>query len=117
MDDELEFADEGGFDGGDVHFAIALGGVAVTDLEEGAFYKYGIVDGGAGDEFFVIEVAAVDPWWGAVPPAGFFWRGYAEAAEERMEGDIDAVGPVADHLFCVEGDDAHFAIEDLVGEE
>src|SRR5882757_4512884 len=117
VDDELEFPDEGGFDGGDVYFAVALGRMAVANLEKRAFYEYGIVDGGAGYEFLVIEVAAVDPWWGAVPATGIFWRGYAEAAEEGMEGDLDAFGPVADHFFCVEGDDSRFPIEYFIREE
>ena len=78
---------------------LALGGMAVADLEESAFYEYGIIEDCACHQLLVIEVAAMDPRWGAVPATGFFWRGDAEAAEERMEGDIDAVGPMGDHLL------------------
>ena len=51
------------------------------------------------------------------PASCFLWRGDAYAPEEGVEGDIDAFGEVAEHFFCVEVDDAHLAIEDLVGEE
>ena len=34
-----------------------------------------------------------------------------------MQGDVDAGGEVADHLVAVEGDDAGFAVGEVVGEE
>ena len=117
MDDELEGAGELGFECGDVDFAVALVGVAVSCFKESAFGVDGIVDGGAGDEFFVVHVAAVHPGWGGVVLAGGLGRCDADAAEEGMKRDVDAGGEVADHLFAVEGDEAGVAVGEVVGEE
>src|SRR5882724_1386661 len=117
VDDELQLPDEGGLDGGDVDFPVALGSMAVADLEQRSFYENWVIDSSAGDEFLVIQVAAMDPWWGAVPATGFLWRGYAQAAEKRMQGDLYSFRPVGDHFFCIQLDDLHLAVEDLVRQE
>ena len=117
MDDELEGAGELGFQGGDVDFAVALAGVAVADLEVGALGVDGNVERGASDHLFVVDVAGVHPGWGGVVFAGGFGWGDAHAAEEGVQGDVDAGGEVADHLFAVERDDAGAAVGKVVGEE
>lgn len=117
MDDELEGSGELGFEGGNVDLAVALGGVAVACFEERAFGVYGIEDGGAGDEFFIVHVAAVHPGWGGVVLAGGLGRCDADAAEEGVERNVDAGGEVADHLFAIKGDEAGVAVGEVVGEE
>jgi len=117
VDYELEGAGELGFEGGDVDFAVALAGVAVADFEESAFGVDGDVEGGAGDHLFVVDVAGVHPGWGGVVLAGGLGWGDAHAAEEGVEGDVDARGEVADHGGAVEGDDAGAAVGEVVGEE
>ncbi len=117
MDDELEGAGELGFERGDVDFAVALAGVAVSYFEVGALGVDGNVESGAGDHLFVVDVAGVHPGWGGVVFAGGFGRGDTHAAEEGVEGDVDAGGEVADHLFAVEWDDAGAAVGEVVGEE
>ena len=61
VDDELEGAGEHGLHGGDVDFAVALAGVAVTGFEECAFGVDGDVESGAGYHLFVVDVAGVHP--------------------------------------------------------
>ncbi len=117
VDYELEGAGELGFESGDVDFAVALAGVAVADFEESAFGVDGDVEGGAGDHLLIVDVAGVHPGWGGVVLAGGLGWGDAHAAEEGVEGDVDAGGEVADHLFAVEGDDAGAAVGEVVGEE
>jgi hypothetical protein len=117
VDDELEGSGELGFEGGDVDFAISLVGVAVSCFKESAFGVDGIEDGGAGDELFVVHVAAVHPGWGGVVLAGGLGRCDADAAEEGVERNVDAGGEVADHLFAIEGDEAGVTVGEVVGEE
>src|SRR2546430_146508 len=88
--------------------------MTVADLKKRPFYKNRIEDGCSRHQFLVIEVAAMDPRWGAVPATGFFWRRDAETAEKRMQGNIDAVGPMGNHFLCVERNDPHLPVEDLV---
>ncbi len=106
-----------GFEGGDVDFAVALAGVAVACFEESTFGVDGDVEGGAGDHLFVVDVAGVHPGWGGVVLAGGLGWGDAHAAEEGVEGDVDAGGEVADHVVAVERDDAGAAVGEVVGEE
>lgn len=82
-DDEAEDSGEGGLHGGDVDFAVSLSGVAVADFEERSFGVDRDVEGAAGDEFLVIEVAGVEPRRGAGDLAGVGRRCDAHAAEER----------------------------------
>ena len=117
VDDELEGAGELSFERGDVDFAVALIGVAVAYFKERAFGVDGIVDGGAGDELFIVHVATVHPGWGGVVLAGGFGWCDAHAAEEGMEGNVDAGSEVADHLFAVERDEAGVAVGEVVGQE
>jgi hypothetical protein len=117
VDDELEGAGELGLHGGDVDLAVALAGVAVAYFEESAFGVDGDIESGAGDHFFVVDVAGVHPGWGGVVLAGGLGRGDAHAAEERVQRDVDARGEVADHFVAVEGDDAGVAVGEVVGEE
>jgi hypothetical protein len=116
VDDELKGAGELGFEGGDVDFAVALAGVAVADFEVGSFGVDGDEEGGAGDHLLVVDVAGVHPGWGGVVFATL-GGGDAHAAEEGVEGDVDAGSEVADHLGAVERDDAGFAVGEVVGQE
>ncbi len=116
-DDEAEGTGERGFHGGDVDFAIALAGVAVADLEEGAFDVDGDVEGGAFDEVAVIHVAGVGAGGRAVELAGGGWRGDAHAAEEGVQGEGDVGGEAGDHVPAVEGDDAAVAILKILFEK
>ena len=59
--DELEGAGELGLHGGDVDLAVALAGVAVACLEECSLGVDGDIERGAGDHFFVVDVAGVHP--------------------------------------------------------
>ena len=116
-DEESERAGEGGFEGGDIDFAIALGCVAVADFEEGAGGVNGDEEGGSGDEAFVVEIAGVGAGRGAADPAGGFVGGNAHAAEERLKRDVDAIGEVGGHAVFVEGDDLGFLEGEVFGEE
>src|ERR1700761_5276937 len=46
MDDKLQFCNKGGLDSRNIDFSIALGGMAIPDLEQGALYKYRDKKGG-----------------------------------------------------------------------
>jgi hypothetical protein len=117
MHDELKGSGELGFEGCDVDFAVALVGVTVACFKERALSVDRIEDSSASDEFLVVHVAAVHPWWGGVVATGGFGWGDADAAEERVEGDLDAGSEAADHLFAVERDDPRFAVRKVVGQE
>ena len=56
--DELKRADERSFERGDVHFAVALPGVAVAHFKERAGRVHRNVERRAGDEVLVVHVAA-----------------------------------------------------------
>jgi hypothetical protein len=116
VDDELEGSGELGFESGDVDFSVALSGVAVADFEVRAFGVDGEIDGGAGDELLVVHVAAVHPGRSGVVFSAL-GGGDTHAAEEGMEGDVDAGREVSDHFGAVEGDEAGFAVGEVVGEE
>ena len=116
VDDELEGSSELGFESGDVDLAIALAGVAVTYFEVRTFGVDGEIDGGAGDEFLVVHVAAVHPGWGGVVLAAGC-GGDAHAAEEGVKRDVDAGSEVADHPGAIERDEAGVAVGEVVGEE
>jgi len=117
VEDELEGAGEEGFEGCDIDFAVALAGVAVSGLEEGAVGVDGIEDDGAGGELLVVHIAAVHPGRSGVPFAGGFGRRDAHGAEEGVKGDGDAGGKVGGHGLAVEGDDLGAAVGEVVGEE
>jgi len=116
VDDEAEGAGEVGFEGGDVDLAVALSGVAVAGLEEGAFGGDWDVKGGAGDELLVIHVAGVGVGRRAVD-AGGAGGGDAHGAEEGVEREVDARGEVGEHALAIEGDDARAAVRELLREE
>lgn len=117
MHDELKGSGELSFERCDIDFAIALVGMAVARFKERTFGVDGIVNRRAGDQLFVVHIAAVHPGRGGVVTTCGFGRGDADAAKERMKGNFNAGGKVADHLFAVEGDDASFAVRKVVGQE
>src|SRR5580704_6648986 len=113
--DELKRADERSFERGDVHFAVALSGVAVADFKERAGRVYGNVERGAGDEVFVIEIAGHDPGRPAVPAPGGFRRRVAHAAEKGMQRNLDAGREFGDHALFIERNYFYFRVRKIVG--
>src|SRR5439155_19117673 len=112
--DELKRADERSFESGNVHFAVALSGVAVADLEERAGSVHGNVERGAGDEVLVIEIARHNPRRSAVEAARAFRRGVAHAAEKRMQGNLDARREFRDHAFFIQRNNFYFRVRIIV---
>src|SRR6202158_5760132 len=114
--DELKGADEGSFKSGDVHFAVALSGVAVADFKERTRRMHGKIERGAGDEILVIEIAAHNPRRSAVEAArAFRWR-VAHTAEKRMQWNLDAWGEFSDHALFVEWNNFYFRVRIIVGQ-
>ena len=114
--DELKRADERSFESGDVHFAVALAGVAVADFKERAGRVHGNVERGAGDEVLVIEIARHYPRRSAIEAARAFRRRVAHAAEKGMQRNLDARGKFRHHALLVERNDFYFRVRIIVGQ-
>ena len=114
--DELESPGEGRFHGGDIDFAVALPGMSVTGLEERTGCMDGKVESGPGDQFFVVQIAAVNPWRTAVNAARGGGRRNAHAAEEWPQGNLDSLVEDADHALTVETDQFGAVVREVVGQ-
>ena len=84
-DGELHLAAERGLESGLVDLAIALRGMSVANLEQGARHVHGNPQRGAGDQFLVIEITGVNAGRSAADAALCRRRRHAHAAEERPE--------------------------------
>src|SRR5207245_7417899 len=96
---------ERSFERGDVHFAVALSGVAVADFKKRAGRMYGNVERRARDEVLVIEIAGHNPRRSAVEAARAFGRRVAHAAEKGMQRNLDARREFCHHTLFVEWND------------
>src|SRR5271163_370494 len=115
-DDELERADERSLERGDVHFAVALAGVAVANFKERPGRVYGNVQRGAGDEVLVIEIAGHDPRWTAVEAARAFRRRVAHAAKKGMQRNLNARSEFRDHALRIQRNNFYFRVRIVVGQ-
>src|SRR4051812_11738547 len=86
-DCEAEGAVERSLEGGDVYLSVALSGVSVTDFEERSFHVHGNVEGGARDQFLVVEIAGVNPRRRTVDAPIREGRRDAHAPKERPQWD------------------------------
>src|SRR5256712_2681638 len=117
MDDELERSDEGSFERSDVHFPVALAGMAVANFKERAAGVDRKEKRRARDQILVVEVAGVYPRRIAADTPRNFRRSNAHAAEEGMQRDLDALGEMRDHPRFIQRDDFHARVGKVVGEE
>src|ERR1700747_2852070 len=106
--DELKRADERSFKRGNVHFAVALAGVAVADFKERARRVHGEIERGAGDEVLVVEIAAHNPRWSAVEAARTFRRRVAHAAAKGVQRHLDTRREFRDHALFIQWNDFYF---------
>ena len=104
---ETELCFHGDFDSAAGNFAIAHGGVSITEIEERAFNVDGEIESVAGRHFGSVHIAT--EFSGNDGAAGFAMSGsYADATEERLERklrfEIGIEGLKGDELFvCVDG--------------
>ncbi len=116
-DDELQLADQRGLHGGHVHLAVALAGMAIADLEQGAGDEDRQEQGGSFDQLLVVHIAAVDGRRGAVIAAEGGRRRYAHAAEEGVQRDGDAGRELSGHMLAVQRNDLGAGVGEVVGQQ
>lgn len=108
MDGEAEGRAQRGFEGGEGHFAVALGEVRVTGVEESALDGNGQEEAGADAEVAYVEIASVRAEAPSGP--GQRLRGGAHDAEEgtEREAEVAAVahGEAATAVVVDGGDQA-----------
>src|ERR671936_384061 len=80
---ELERSCERRLDRGAVHFAIALGGMAIARRKKPALIKHWQVNGASGRELLAIDISAEFARLLAVLPTEPLRRGHGELPEER----------------------------------
>ncbi len=114
--DELKRADERSFERGDIHFAVALSGVAVAHFKESAGRVHGNVERSAGDKVFVIEIPRHNPRRSAVEAARALGRCVAHAAEKGMQRNLDARSEFRHHALFIQRNDFHFRVRIIVGQ-
>src|SRR5215475_4438027 len=80
--DELEAAAQAGLDCGKIDLALALGGVAVADREQGARRVDWHVERSPGCDILVVDIPGVDARWRAANAAHRGQRRKTHGAEE-----------------------------------
>src|SRR5438270_8942288 len=88
--------------------------MSIADLKQRSFDKYGNKQPASLNQVLVIKVAAVPPWWCAVPAAHFLRRRHTGTAKKRVKRNTYAVGKRTDHILHIERNDAHLTVKDLV---
>ena len=85
-------------------FAVALGGVPVASREQGALVPDREIDRRPGDQFLVVEIAAVLARLDRRDAPVLGLRRHPEVAEEGAERQIASPGQPPDHRCVVEWD-------------
>src|SRR5260370_30975300 len=102
MDRQLECADQRRFHRGDVYFAVALTGVAVPYLQQRSGSMHGKKKRRSGDEFFIVDISAMDPWRRAADPPSQFRRRHAYTSKKGSPRNIDSGAASSDSAFVVQ---------------
>ncbi len=88
-----------------IDFAVALRGMAVTNLEQCAADVNGNKQGRAGDQLLVVEIAGVGAWRIAADAADFRRRRNTHAAEEGPQRYDDVWKERRGHRLAIEAND------------
>src|SRR6185503_4749780 len=89
----------------DVDLAIPHRRVAVADFEQRALGPHRNEQRRAGDQFLIVEIARPNAWRSTVYTTERSRRREPDAAEERVQRNVDARGEMPDHPHRVELDD------------
>src|SRR5215813_11505598 len=115
--DELNGAHQRCFDSGDVHLTIALAGMAIADQKKRSRRVDRKIQSAAGNQFLVVHVAGMNPWWRAVEASVCFWWSFADAAKKWMQRNFDAGGEFGYHAFPIQRNDLGPRIRKVVGQK
>src|SRR5438132_10215344 len=88
--------------------------MAVAGEKQSSPGVYGNKKRRARDQFFVVEIARVNPGRRARDAARNVRRRDTNAAKEWMQRNLDPVGKVRNHSFLIERDDAHLGIRKIL---
>ena len=117
VDHEAEGPGKEGLHGGDVDFAVALAGVAISNFEERSLGMDRDIECGSRDQLFVIHVTGVHPGRRAVDTAGRGRRSEAHTAEEGMKRNIDGWGEMSHHPGAIQRNNFGSAVRIIVGQK
>ena len=115
--DKLQGARERSFQGRDIDFAVALAGVAIAHEKQRPRRVHRQIQRGAGYQFLIVKVAAVDARRRAVDAARCGRRGHAHAPEKRPQRHVDARQKMGHHFLRIERNNAHFGVAKILRNE
>src|SRR5579864_1736915 len=98
---KLQRTHERGLHGSDIHFTVALPGVTIPNLKQGAARVHRHVKRAPRHQFFVIHVARVDVRRGAVNSPVSFGRRYSHTSEEWVQRNLDSWSELRHHALVV----------------
>ena len=104
------------FDGGTGNFAVTLHRVGITDREQGAFDKHRKVDGRAGNQIWVVEIAAIGARRNRVQHLVRIRR-HAHDTGERFQRDANAVRELDLVLLGVERERLQHVLVEFTGQK
>src|ERR1700676_468516 len=107
--EELKRATQRSFHGGAIDFPVALSCMTVTSCKERAASVDWKIQRCAGDQIFIVYVAAMDPGLTAADAARPLRRGNSHTSKKRADRNLDSVRKIGHTELFVERNNFYFS--------